>query len=193
MRGKSFPKFVVEHLEVKMYPWCVLEYKHISKKVGKKRLLFTNIKSGGKKLEKIGEVKKESVKTLGLTKACVLDPSATKTLTPTIAKRFSYFIFGGILGDNPQRFRTKKFLSSKLKFPTYNLGKKQMSTDTAVIVCKKIIEGQSLKDMKFKDGYEIEEEPGFFRELPYRYLIEKNKVIFTPGLKTLLKKLGHKL
>ena len=183
---------LIEHLEPEMYDWCVLEYKHISKRV-KGKLMITNVEKGANKIKNLGRVYKDSVKTLKLKKACVLDPSASKELTPKEAKKYNYFIFGGILGDNPQRFRTKKELSSKLKLPKYNLGDKQMSTDTAVIVCKKITEGKALKDLKFVNELEIEEEPGFYRVLPYRYLIEKGKVVFTPGLKKLLKKIGHKL
>ena len=191
--AKAVATFVIEHLEPKMYPWCLLEYKHISKRVGKKNLMFANVRTEGESLKPLGEVHKNSVKQLKLTKACVLDPSSSKTLTPQIAKRFDYFIFGGILGDNPQRFRTKRELSSKLKLPSYNLGDKQMSTDTAVIVCSEIVKGIPLSKMKFVEELEFEEESGFYRILPYRYLMEKGKVVFTPRLKALLKKIGHKL
>ncbi|HKZ49659.1 MAG TPA: SAM-dependent methyltransferase [Candidatus Nanoarchaeia archaeon] len=188
------PKFIIEHLETQMYPWCLLEYRHISKRVGRKNLMFTNVTTRDEgKLSGLGKVHDKSVKALKLAKACVLDPAAKKTLTPREASKYDFFIFGGILGDNPQRFRTKRKLSSKLKLPTYNLGDKQMSTDTAVIVCNLITRGIPLEKMKFQDDYEIEEEPGFYRILPYRYLMEKGKVVFTPGLKALLKKMGHKL
>jgi len=176
-----------------MYPWCLLEYKHISKKVGKKNLMFTNVQTGGKNLSELGEIKKTSVKQLKLPKACVLDPSATKELTPREASKYKYFIFGGILGDNPQRFRTKRELTSVLKLPAYNLGKKQMSTDTAVIVCSKITKGIPLSKMAFVEELEFEEESGFYRILPYRYLVENKKVVFTPGLKALMKKMGQRL
>jgi ribosome biogenesis SPOUT family RNA methylase Rps3 len=182
-------KFIIEHLEPEMYPWCVLEYRHISKRVGRKNLIFTNVKSGAAKVKTLGDVRKESIKEIALKKACVLDPAATKELTSREASKYDYFIFGGILGDNPQRFRTKKMLTSVLKLPSYNLGDRQMSTDTAVIVCKKIISGVSLSKMKFKDNLEFEEEPGFYRILPYRYLIEKGRTVFAPGLKKFLKKL----
>ena len=185
--------FIIEHLEKEMYPWCMLEYKHISKKVGKKNLMFTNVKAGAGLVKSLGNVQSKSVKDLQLKKACVLDPSSTKTLTPKEAKKYHYFIFGGILGDNPQRFRTKRELSSVLKLPTYNLGDRQMSTDTAVIVCKKIVDGTPLEKLKFIEELEFEEGDGFYRILPYRYLMEKGKVVFTPGLKKLLKDLGHKL
>ena len=34
--------YVIEHLEPRIYRWCVIEYKHISKIVGKENLWFTN-------------------------------------------------------------------------------------------------------------------------------------------------------
>src|SRR3989344_4761935 len=181
-------KFIIEHLEPEVYPWCVLEYAHISKRVGKTNLIFTNVTKGAMKLKNLGEIKKESVKSLKLKRACILDPSAVKTLTPEIAKRFDYFIFGGILGDNPQRFRTKKELSSKLSFPKFNLGTKQMSTDTAEIVCKKIVDGLDLNKLEFVEEYFVDEGKGLERILPYRYLVEAGEAVFTPGLRKLLKK-----
>jgi ribosome biogenesis SPOUT family RNA methylase Rps3 len=182
-------KFVIEHLELEMYPWCVIEYSHMSKRVGKTNLMFTNVSKGADKIKALGDVRKDSIKDIPLKKACVLDPAAKRLLTPEEAKKFDYFIFGGILVDNPQRFRTKKLITSKLKLPAYNLGDKQMSTDTAVIVCKKIVDGTPLSKLKFVEEYEIEEEPGLYRVLPYRYIVEKGKVVFAPNLKSFLRTL----
>jgi len=175
--------FVIEHLEPKMYPWCLLEYKHMSEIVGEQNLIFTNVKSGADKLKKLGEVKEESVKELKLQRACILDPSAKKLLTPEDKKKYDYFIFGGILGDNPQRFRTKRDLTSKLKLPAFHLGPKQMSTDTAVYVTKKILEGTPLEKLKFVEEIEFEDKDGCFVGLPFRYVVEKGKIITAKGLK----------
>ncbi len=185
--------FIIEHLEPLMYAWCVLEYKHISSVVGKRQLIFTNVKKGADKIKDLGNIRKESARNLKLMKACILDPSAKKALTPEIAKQFGNFIFGGILGDNPQRFRTKRELSSKLNLPAFNLGPKQMSTDTAVIVCKKIVDGKNLSELEFVEEYVISEGEGLERLLPYRYLVEAGKTVFTPGLKKLLEARGQKL
>ena len=93
------PIFIIEHLEPALFPWCLLEYKHISKIVGKRNLWFTNIKDKDKnKLSKYGKVFTESIKQL-INKnyhchnvkthlyftnknICILDPEAKKTLTP---------------------------------------------------------------------------------------------------------------
>ena len=72
------PVFVLEHLEKKMYKWCLIEYKHISEIVGKENLWFTNVRS--KVLNGLGKAIKKSVSELDLNNACVLDPEASKTL-----------------------------------------------------------------------------------------------------------------
>ncbi|MEM2954470.1 MAG: SAM-dependent methyltransferase [Candidatus Nanoarchaeia archaeon] len=192
------PFYIIEHLEPKLYEWCFLEYRHISKIVGKKNLLFTNLKNLTNneiaKLKKLGKTEEKSVLELNLdkNKTCILDPNAKKTLTPKIAKKFENFIFGGILGDNPPKARTYEFLTQKSNFPAFNLGKMQMSTDTAVAVCKEIIFDKSLAKLKFKNNLEIRIEKNLWEELPYRYLIKNNKILFTPGVKKLLKKFAEK-
>src|SRR3989344_2037027 len=140
-------KFIIEHLEPKLYEWCLIEYKHISKLVGKKNLIFTNIKNQKdiSKLRKLGSVKKESVAELKLNKACLLDPKASKTL-------------------NHNQIR--------------NLGKRQMSTDTAVLVTKTIAKGKPLNKINFIDEPSITIKKGKFNEeiiLPYRYVARNNR------------------
>src|SRR3989344_8685912 len=96
--------FIIEHIEPKLWLWCIIEYKHISRIVGKGNLWFTNIrKKDTKKLRRYGVVFQESVRKFNLNNACVLDPEAKRGLTPEETKKFSYFIFGGILGDYPAR------------------------------------------------------------------------------------------
>lgn len=184
-------KFIVEHLEDKLYEWCLIEYKHISKIVGKNNLIFTNIKNPQdvSKLINIGRVKIDSVTKLNLKNACLLDPKATKTLQPK--EKFDYYIFGGILGDFPEQGRTEKYLTSKLKnVETRNLGKKQMSTDTAVLVTKLITKGKSLQNISFIDNPSIIIKKGKFQEeinLPYRYMSKNNKPLISEKLIKYLK------
>src|SRR3989344_5207445 len=108
--------YIIEHLEEKLWPWCILEYKHISQTVGKEHLWFTKV--SGSALQPFGKVFSESAIQLyaqkKLKNVCVLDPAATKTLTPEEAKTFDYFVFGGILGDDPPRKRTEPELTSKM-------------------------------------------------------------------------------
>lgn len=180
-------KFVIEHLEPEVFDWCVVEYRHISKIVGKKNLIFTNVKKGKEKLEGLGEINESSVQDMDLKNACVLDPEAKKTLSAS-DKKFDYLIFGGILGDFPPKKRTKIELSSKLNFEIRNLGKEQMSTDTAVYVAKKLIEGKKLSDFEFKDEIEVDVDEGESVILPYRYVIKDGKPLLPEGFVEFLRK-----
>lgn len=178
--------FVIEHLEPRLFKWCFLEYSHISSFVGKENLLFTNIKS--EKLKEFGKVEPKSVKELHFDKACVLDPEAKEALTPEIAKKFDYFIFGGILGDDPPKVRTKAELTKFLPYPSFNLGKAQMSTDNAVIVTKMIVDGTQLSELEFQDGIDVPIAEGEEVHLPYKYLLLNGKPLLAPGIVGMLKK-----
>jgi len=186
------PIYIIEHLEPEIYPWCLIEYKNISKIVGKDNLWFTNIKTKSKnseELKKYGKVIKESVANLNLKNACVLDPEAPKLLEPKEAKSFDYFIFGGILGDYPPRKRTTPELTSKMKgTEARNIGKSQFSTDNAVLVTKEIIDGKKFEDMKFQDNLTIQINDIESIELPYCYPIIKGKPQISKELVAFLKK-----
>lgn len=171
-------KFVIEHLEESLSDWSLLEYTHISKITGKGNLIFS--KCNYKKLKELGEVREESFAELGSGKICVLDPNSDKLLTPEVAKRFDYLVFGGILGNNPPENRTKPLsekIKKKLNCETRNLGKVQMSTDTAVYVAKKILDGTPFEKIEFKDEIEIDVQEGEAVILPYRYAVENGKIV----------------
>jgi len=102
-------------------------------------------------------------------------------------KKYNYFVFGGILGDAPEKGRTEKELTSKLDFPAYNIGKSQMSTDTAALVVKKIIDGKRFEDIKFIDDVEVALKEGESIILPFRYVCENGKAVFAEGLVNYLK------
>ena len=74
-------------------------------------------------------------------RVCLLDPKATKILSPSDADLFDCFLYGGILGDDPPRDRTAEL--RKLGFEGRHLGEKQMTTDTAVGVTKMVVEDGS--------------------------------------------------
>jgi len=188
--------YIIEHLEPKLFDWCIFEYENISKIVGKENLWFTNLKSKNeaKKLEKFGRVFSESVRDLKLLKdnlkqACVLDPEAKKLLNTKDAKRFKYFIFGGILGDYPPRKRTKEELTKFLKNAiARNIGKEQMSTDNAVFTVARILGGKKFKEMKFKDGASIKINEFESIDLPYRYNLVRGKPFISKKVVNYLKK-----
>lgn len=203
------PTYLIEHLEPRLWKWCMIEYKHISKIVGKNNLWFTNIKRksrASEELKKYGKVINESVTELGLngnnsdnnkynlTNACILDPEASETLTCRNSKQCDYFIFGGILGDDPPKKRTKPELTDRInsnkdnnknhnenknnnKFVVkiFNIGKKQLSTDNAVFVVKQIVDGKELKDIEFVEDIELETGKNESVVLPYRYPVVDGK------------------
>lgn len=181
--------FIIEHLEPKLWPWCIIEYKHISKTVGKNNVWFTNIpRSQVKKLDKYGKVFTQSVKSLSIENACVLDPESTATLTPKNSSDFQYLIFGGILGDNPPKKRTTPELTQFLpKAKAFNIGKAQMSTDNAVYVTKKIIQGTPLEKIPFQDEIEIHLNKIESTILPYRYALVNGKPFYSKELIKYLK------
>jgi len=73
-----------------------------------------------------------------MTRVCLLDPKAPAQLSPEDGEKFDWFLYGGILGDDPPRDRTAEL--RKLRFEGRHLGSVQMTTDTAVGVTKRIVE-----------------------------------------------------
>ena len=187
-------KFIIEHLEPKLFEWCLIEYEHISRIAGKNNLIFTNIKNkkNQNKLKKFGAVYENSISELKLKNICVLSQYSKKPLKTNDKNRFQYFVFGGILGDNPAKKRTNQLINrlkhSKIKFETRNIGNKQMPTDTTVYVTKKILEGKKLSDFKFVDKLEIEINENESVDLNFRYVIDNNKLIINEKLVRYLRK-----
>jgi len=183
------PKYIIEHLEEELYDWCFLEYKSMSKIVGKENLVITNVKSpkDRKKLEPFAEAREESVLDMSLTKTCLLDMDAEKELSP--GDKFDNLVFGGILGDNPPQKRTIKFLAS-LKAEKRHLGKMQMATDNAVLAAKMITDGKRLSEIKFIDSPSITMEEGLDLELPYRFVEINGKPFISEELLFHIKKSG---
>jgi len=200
------PTYIIEHLEPELYEWCIIEYKSISNLVGKENIWFTNIKEEDKsKLEHYGKVFTKSIRQLisqnnvaqdaknslcinNLRSVCILDPEATQELKPE-DKKLKFFIFGGILGDNPPRKRTGPELT--VFFPNAekrNIGKSQFSTDNAVFVTKQILEGKNLKDLKFQEGIEIKTGKYDSVTLPYLYPLVNNKPRISKELIDYIKK-----
>ena len=170
-------KFIIEHIDSELFEWSLIEYEHISDVVGKENLMFTNIKGDNSKriLKKFGEIFGESIAEMKLKNVCILDSNAEITLDSSDKKKFDYFVFGGILGDDPPQKRTWQLINSfknkKISFESRNLGKEQMPTDTAVIVSDRILLGEKLENMKFSDNIEIEISENESVLLPYRYLL----------------------
>lgn len=116
-----------------------------------------------------------------------MDPRAEKVIAPEDADKFDVFLYGGILGDDPPRDRTGEL--RKLGFEGRHLGEKQMTTDTAVGVTKKVIEDQvPLDEIPFVDFPTIKFNKVESIEMPFRYVKdEKGEPILPPGMKAHLK------
>jgi len=187
-------KFVIEHLEPELHDWCLIEYEHIFKIVGKNNLIFTNIKKQKdvKKLQKYGAVYEKSMADLNFQNICVLTQYSEKTLMANDKSKFQYFVFGGILGDNPAKKRTNilinNFKKRKTKFETRNLGSRQMPTDVAVFVASQILSGKKLNDLKFIDDLEIEINENESVTLPFRYVVDGNRLVINEKLVEHLRK-----
>ena len=187
-------KFIIEHLEPELYEWCEIEYEHISKIVGKRNLIFSNIKNklGITKLKRNGIVQEKTISELNFDNICVLTQYSTKILESNDKYQFQYFVFGGILGDNPAQKRTNKIIENlkikKINFEARNLGYKQMPTDVAVYVTKKILEGKKLSDFKFVDEVEIQVNENESINLNFRYVVDNNELIISEKLVGYLRK-----
>ena len=187
-------KFVIEHLEPELYDWCLIEYEHISKIAGKNNTIFTNIdKKHKNKLKKYGTVYENRISELNFRDICVLSQYSKITLTTNDKNKFKYFVFGGILGDNPARKRTNNIIDSlrknKINFEERNLGEKQMPTDVAVFVTKKILDGGKFNDFKFIDEVEIEINENESVTLPFRYVVDNDKLVINEKLVEYLRKM----
>jgi len=181
-------EYVIEHLEPKLFEWCMIEYRHISSIVGKENLMFTSLtKAQSKKLSSLGKCYTKKACELGLKRVCVLDPAAEKTLNPSDKEKFDYLVFGGILGDNPPRARTKE----ELEMPgadRRNIGKEQFPTDNAVAVCKRIIDGTPMDRLEFMENISIGIAPGEAIDFPFKYLVVNGKPLISEELINYLKK-----
>lgn len=180
-------KYIIEHMDPKMWPWSVIEYRHISSIVGKENLIITNVKE--KDVEKINdfcEAHTEVTDELEFDRVCILDPAAEKTLEPTDAKQFDYLVFGGILGNDPPEARTKDLEVAGAE--RRNLGIEQFSTDNAVMVAKKIIDGKKFSELDFMHDLTIELDEGEEMILPFKYLLVDGKPFVSAELVEFIKK-----
>lgn len=187
-------RFIIEHLDPRLWKWSFIEYSHISGFVGKKNLIFTNIKKSKdvEKLKKLGKPYSKSVRELKFSKMCILDPAAKQTLRPA-DKKFDCIVLGGVLGDFPMKRRTKKELSDPLKtrdVPSRNLGKNQMSTNTAAYVAWKIINGTPIEKIKFQRKLVVKISDCEEIELPFKFVVEDSKVVLPKGYIELIKGKG---
>jgi ribosome biogenesis SPOUT family RNA methylase Rps3 len=122
-------------------------------------------------------------------KVCVLDPTAKRTLAPVDAKRFDYFVIGGILGDEAFNGRTGAKITSALRgCAVRNLGSKQFTIDGAAGVTWKILKGAKLANIPLHDGATIAIREGESVDLPYAFPIVDGAPFLSEELVTYLRK-----
>ncbi|KAJ7337531.1 SAM-dependent RNA methyltransferase [Mycena albidolilacea] len=200
--------YVIEHMEEDdetakaIPPWVELEYAHMRMLAGPAaKIHFTSLsKASRDSLSMVfgseagladASCHQEGVLELlkaqtSLEKVCLLDPKAELALSPEDGDgRFEWFLFGGILGDDPPRDRTSEL--RVLGFPTRHLGPVQMTTDTALGVTKLVVADKILlDDIPYVNFPTIVFNPKESVEMPFRYIAEGSEPKLPPGMRELL-------
>ncbi|MBW0512198.1 hypothetical protein O181_051913 [Austropuccinia psidii MF-1] len=129
-----------------------------------------------------------SILEVNLAQVCLLDPKAEQELKPDDGACFRWFLFGGILGDDPPRDRTAQL--RVCGFPSRNLGTIQMTTDTAVAVTKRIVEdGFRLQDLPWAEKPDLVFNSKESVQMPFRYLAEPSgQPIMPQGMRELIRR-----
>lgn len=173
-------------MEPELFPWCLIEYRHMAEAVGADNLTITNVNKD--ELSKIDFCKAtaDSAANLSLKNICILDPEAPLTLQPDDKDRFNHLVFGGILGNDPPEARTRELQISNAA--RRNLGKAQLPTDNAVMVAKKIIDGTPLEQLEFTQDLIIPIESDDAAQsgeeiiLPFKYVMVNGKPFISDKL-----------
>lgn len=181
-------QLIIENCEGQLSEWLWLEYRHCAEIW--EGATFTNVKGGmKKKLAEIGEVAEEPFdKLFEAEKLIILDPLAEEELkTPDFAGSEAVVI-GGILGYDIPKGRTSELLTAKAKgAKVRNLGRQQLTIDSAALVAKLIYLGAALDDIEITRQLEVVRNENERTVLPYGYVVIEDKAIITPGLIDYLK------
>ena len=180
----THPYLAIEHCEPSLSPWLLLEYKHCAK-LWKHKLVFTRVtqKKTATALRQFGRVKQEKADTVFHGKhGIILDPQATKPLTPKECRASDVIVIGGLLGYEHPRGRTKTMISDASRFNTRNLGTIQLSIDGAAFVAKAICLGMNLNEIEIAREIEVKHNSVHSTILPFGYPVVDNHPVITPGL-----------
>ena len=192
-RGREL-SVIIEHLEPVLGEWIWLEYRHVSKMVGRDGILFTNVtdRREASKLREIGEVQRDSIVNLIdpiNSPMIVLDPQALEQVSPTDFVHSTCLVVGGILGDHPPKGRTKQAITSKMRnSQSRNLGEHQFSVDGAVYMALQVASGKQIAEIPIIDGIEVTINEHYTNLLPFAYPLIKERPLLAPGLRQYLKR-----
>ncbi|TNY24680.1 DUF431-domain-containing protein [Rhodotorula diobovata] len=202
--------YVIEHMEddeadTSFPHWIALEYAQMLKWAAPNTVIFsslspTSVKSLSEQLIARGahpdsfRAETKSVLQLlkdegiPLEKVCLLDPRAPAEIAPQDGNDYTWFLFGGILGDDPPRDRTGQLRAHG--FPGRHLGPVQMTTDTALGVTSLVASGgKTLSTIPFVDHPTISFGPHEGVEMPFRYVVDdqSGEPILPQGMREHLK------
>ena len=190
--GKE-PHIIIEHLEKVVGRWVWLEYRHVSRMIGRENLLITNVKKrkDAIKLAEIAGIANLSITKLPFdrSKLIILDPKAEIVLDHQDLKGDKWIILGGILGDCPPIGRTERLISKRMRdVPHRSIGKYQFSIDGAAFIVLQIAKGKSMKSIPITLKPEIKITNTHSVTLPFAFPQVDGKPLFAPGLVGYLKK-----
>lgn len=192
-RKKSAPEtaLVIENCEEKASDWLLAEYSHSASLWP--GTVFTGVRDARmhSALAKVGEaVSQDVVEYTGGEGCIILDHQSPDVLKTADFDRASFIVVGGILGYDKPLGRTKKFITSRFderKNVFRNIGRIQLTIDSAVFVARAIYLGATLEEIEITSEVEVKWDEVHSTLLPYGYPVVDGRVLVTPGLVEILR------
>ena len=190
-RSTGVTVLVIENCEEKPTDWLLAEYSHSASLWP--GTVFTGARDSemNAALAKMGKTVKEDVLEYTGGEGCIiLDHQSPLALKTEDFERARFIVVGGILGYDRPMGRTKKFITSRFgegKNVFRNLGKIQLTIDSAVFVARAIYLGAKIEEIELTSEVEIKWDEVHSTLLPYGYPVVGGKVLITPGLIEILR------